>query len=433
MRATTGALPEALEHHGALLLALAGASGAALLLGEGEPPLRVGETPPEAELEALRAWLATQPWPEETFHTARLGALYPPLAPRADVASGLLAVQLEPGAPRFALWFRPEVARTVTWAGNPHKPAEPEPGQARLHPRASFAAWKETLRGTSLPWTRVDLEAAVAFRGALVGVVLRHAAELARLSQALARSNAELDAFSGTVAHDLQEPLRGIRFVSGFLMEDHGAVVGEEGRQQLQEIQWLANRSSEMLQGLFEHSRLGRLALAWGEADMQALVEEVLPTLSARLEGNQTEVRIPRRLPTVRCDVVRVRQVWANLVSNAAKYQAGEPRWVELGFFGPGEPRPGAAGRHEAPYVFYVKDPGIGIPEQFHEAIFEMFRRLHPASAYGGGAGAGLAIARRLVQLHGGALWVDSAPGQGSTFYFTLGQGPRPGEGGERG
>jgi signal transduction histidine kinase len=69
-----------------------------------------------------------------------------------------------------------------------------------------------------------------------------------------------------------------------------------------------------------------------------------------------------------------------------------------------------------------VRDPGIGIPAQFHEAIFELFRRLHPAQAYGGGSGAGLAIARRLVRLHGGELWVDSAPGQGSTFYFTLGQ-----------
>jgi signal transduction histidine kinase len=72
-----------------------------------------------------------------------------------------------------------------------------------------------------------------------------------------------------------------------------------------------------------------------------------------------------------------------------------------------------------------VRDPGIGIAPQFHEAVFELFRRLHPAQAYGGGSGAGLAIARRLVSLHGGALWLDSAPGKGSTFYFTLGKEPR--------
>jgi light-regulated signal transduction histidine kinase (bacteriophytochrome) len=425
MLPSTGALPEALVHHGALLLALTGASGAALLLGEDGEPVLVGETPPAAEVEALGAWLARQPWPEETFHTERLGALYPPLAGRAEVASGLLAVRLEPAAPRFALWFRPEVARTVSWAGNPHKPAEPEPGHARLHPRASFAEWTQTVRGASLPWTRVDREAAEAFRGVLVGVVLRHAEELARLSQALARSNAELDAFSGTIAHDLHEPLRGIRHYATFLQEDHGEALGEEGRQHLEEIQWLASKSSEMLEGLFEYSRLERLSLAWGEADLQTLVQEVVHSLTGRLQENQVEVRIPRCLPTVRCDGIRLRRVWANLIANAAKYQTGEQRWVELGFLGPGEPRPGAAGRYEAPYVFYVKDPGIGIPAQFHEAIFEMFRRLHPAHAYGGGTGAGLAIARRLVRLHGGELWVESAPGQGSTFYLTLGEGPR--------
>jgi light-regulated signal transduction histidine kinase (bacteriophytochrome) len=313
----------------------------------------------------------------------------------------------------------------VTWAGNPVKPAEPEPGHARLHPRASFADWKETVRGVSLPWTRADREAAEGVRGALVGVVLRQSAELARLSRALARSNAELESFGGTVAHDLQEPLRGIRLFADFLLEDQGEALGEEGRRQLGEVRWLALKSGDMLENLFEYSRLGGLELAWGETDMQALVEDVVRSLSARLGENRVEVRLPRRLPTVRCDTIRIREVWANLLSNAAKYQAGEPHWVELGFLGPGEPRPGAAGRQEAPYVFYVKDPGIGIPAQFHEAIFSMFRRLHPPHAYGGGTGAGLAIARRLVELHGGALWVESEPGRGSTFYFTLGEGPR--------
>ena len=91
---------------------------------------------------------------------------------------------------------------------------------------------------------------------------------------------------------------------------------------------------------------MGRVELAWGEADMQELVDEVLLTVSARLQENQVEVRLPRRLPRVECDGVRIRQVWANLLSNAAKYhQPGEPRWVELGFHGPGEPlvAPGTA------------------------------------------------------------------------------------------
>jgi two-component system, chemotaxis family, sensor kinase Cph1 len=416
-----GTLQEAMEKHGPRVLELTGATGAALLLG-GEP-LLVGRTPSLGEVEALAAWLAAQPFPA-SFHTERLGAVYPPLAPRAEVAAGLLAVRLAPGSSRLALWFRPEAVRTISWAGNPRKPAEPEPGHARLHPRGSFQAWEETVRETGPAWRRADLLAAEGFRSALIGVVLRQAAELERLSEALSRSNAELDAFGHTVAHDLKEPLRGIQQYGGFVLEDYGQVLGAEGRGHMESLMWLAQRSGDMLDGLFEYSRMGRMDLAWGEVNMQELVEEVLATLSARMQESKATVRVPRRLPTVMGDGVRVAQVWSNLLVNAAKYQEGPERWVEVGFHGPGEPRPGASGRYPSAYVFYVKDPGIGIAAQFHEVVFEMFRRLHSAKAYGGGTGVGLAIARRLVQLHGGALWVDSAPKQGATFYFTLGRGP---------
>ncbi|WP_375770691.1 ATP-binding protein [Archangium gephyra] len=411
-----GTLPVALAAQADLLLGLTGAGGVALLLGQS--PVLVGHTPSAEDVKELATWLAGQHF-DGTFQTERLGRLHPPAAEYTDVASGLLAVRLDAASPRFLLWFRPEVARTVTWAGNPQKPVVPGPGASRLHPRASFDAWKETVRGAGTPWMPEDVASALAFRSALVGVLLRHAA-------ALARSNAELDAFSGTVAHDLKEPLRGIQQYVGFLLEDHGEELGEDGRRQLEEVRWLAGRTQGQMDALFEYSRAGRVELAWGEVDMQELVDEVLLTVSARLQENQLEVRLPRRLPRVECDGVRIQQVWANLLTNAAKYHLSSgPRWVELGFHGPGEPLSHPARRRPDEYVFYVRDNGIGIAERFHEDIFEMFRRLHPAHSYGGGSGAGLAIARRLVRLHGGELWVESSPGQGSTFYFTLGERPR--------
>ncbi len=423
-------LSAALQAHGELLMDLTGATGVALLLGEslaleqGEQPLLLGRTPSRDEVLALAARLAELPGASATVHTERLASLHPPLAARADVAAGLLAVRLDPQAPRFVLWFRPEVARTVNWAGDPNKPVRPAPGDTRLHPRASFEAWREDVRGASLPWSSADVEAAESLRGALVGVVLRHAVELSRLSRALARSNAELESFGGTVGHDLREPLRGIQQYTTFFLEDHGASLAQDSREQLQSVAWLARRGQALLEDLFEYSRLGRIELAWRDVDMQALMQDALAVVSSRFEEQEVEVRQPRRLPRVACDEVRIRQVWENLLSNAAKYQARPPHWVEVGYFGPGEARPEAAARHDAPYVFYVKDPGIGIAPRFHEAIFDMFRRLHPAKDYGGGTGAGLAIARRLVRLHGGELWVDSSQGQGATFYFTLGRSP---------
>ncbi len=403
-----------LSRHADLLLGLTHATGAALLLGE--TPVLLGATPTLDEVGALATWLGAQSF-DATLHTEKLGQLHPPARAYADVASGLLVVRLDAGAPRFIVWFRPEVARTIRWAGNPRKPVVEGPGVRRLHPRASFDAWQETVRGTSVPWTAEDQASAAALRGALVGVLLRHAA-------ALSRSNAELDAFGGTVAHDLKEPLRGIQQYVSFLLEDVGDAVGSEGRKQLEEVRWLAGRTQGQMDALFEFSRVGRLSLAWGETDMQDLVDEVILTVSARLVENQVSIRMPRRFPRVECDRVRIQQVWANLLTNAAKYhQPGTPRWVEAGFIAPDEPL-ASARRHGNEYVFYVRDNGIGIPERFHEVIFEMFRRLHPAHSFGGGSGAGLSISRRLVLLHGGDLWVESAPGQGSTFYFTLGRGP---------
>ncbi|HLM46210.1 MAG TPA: ATP-binding protein [Myxococcaceae bacterium] len=418
LSAAGATLSQAFPRQGELLLRLTGAGGVALLLDDAAP-LLVGATPEAKEVMELARWLAGQRF-EGTFQTERLAWLHPPAAEYADVASGLLAVRLDATAPRFVLWFRPEVTRTITWAGNPQKPVVPGPGASRLHPRASFEAWSETVRGVSAPWTPADLASAEGFRGALVGVLLREAA-------ALARSNAELDAFSGTVAHDLKEPLRGIQQYVGFLLEDYGDVVGADGRKQLAEVRWLSERTHGQLESLFEYSRAGRVAMAWGPADMQEVVDEVLLTVSARLQENQVEVRMPRRLPGVECDAVRIRQVWANLLTNAAKYHAPDKvRWAEVGFHGPGEALARPTARRKADeYVFYVRDNGIGIAERFHEDIFEMFRRLHPAHAYGGGSGAGLAIARRLVRLHGGELWVESVPGQGSTFLFTLGERPR--------
>ena len=162
----------------------------------------------------------------------------------------------------------------------------------RIHPRASFQAWKQTVRGSSRPWTRVDLDAAESFRGALVGVVLRQAMELTRLSRALARSNAELEAFGQTISHDLKEPLRGIVTYTQILQEDYGEGLNEQARGYLQAVGRLAERSGGMLEALFEYSRLNHVELAWGEVDLQELVEEALHLLSARLEEQRAEVRV---------------------------------------------------------------------------------------------------------------------------------------------
>nr|WP_277876037.1 ATP-binding protein [Chroococcidiopsis sp. [FACHB-1243]] len=121
-------------------------------------------------------------------------------------------------------------------------------------------------------------------------------------------------------------------------------------------------------------------------------------------------IRIPRCLPTIECDPVLVSEVFSNLMSNALKYNDKTDPWVEIGY----EERSGGSP------ILYVRDNGIGIQTHHHETIFKLFKRLHSQDKYGGGTGAGLAIVKKIVELHTGRIWVESVPGAGATFYFSL-------------
>ena len=130
------------------------------------------------------------------------------------------------------------------------------------------------------------------------------------------------------------------------------------------------------------------------------------------------EIYIPRPLPIVRCDRVQIQEVFTNLIGNAIKYNDNPEKWVEIGYL-ERETQESEDAPDEA-IVFYIKDNGIGIREKHKEAIFRIFKRLHTANKYGGGTGAGLTIAKKIVERHGGKIWVESIYGEGSTFYFTL-------------
>lgn len=132
------------------------------------------------------------------------------------------------------------------------------------------------------------------------------------------------------------------------------------------------------------------------------------------------DFRLPRPLPTLECDRTQVTELFTNLISNAIKYNDNPEKWVEIGFI---ESKIGNKNAKipYSPYpTFYVRDNGIGIPEQHQGKIFQIFRRLHAQDDYGGGSGAGLTIAKKIVEHHGGEIWVSSQPAEGSTFYFTL-------------
>ncbi len=227
----------------------------------------------------------------------------------------------------------------------------------------------------------------------------------------LERSNQELDEFAYIASHDLKEPLRGIHNFASFLLEDYGTVLDEAGQAKLHTLTQLSQRMERLLDSLLYYSRVGRVALAIREVNLNETIREVVAILQPRLTETQTEIRIPRPLPIVVCDHTRVAEVFQNLITNAMKYNNKAERWIEIGY----EEVPNKSIR------FYVKDNGIGIASQHYDSIFRIFKRLHGKQEYGGGTGSGLTLCKKIIERHNGRIWVESELDKGSIFYFTLG------------
>jgi len=164
------------------------------------------------------------------------------------------------------------------------------------------------------------------------------------------------------------------------------------------------------------------MTLELDTVDLNEVIEESLEMIGARRSDCPLRTEKPRPLPTWRCDRIRVREIYTNLLSNAIKYAGQQPPHVELGYLAPGEDglRPNAPAASLGHTIFYAKDNGIGVEPRHYDQVFRMFKRLHCRDEYGGGVGAGLTIVQKLVQRHGGCVWLDSTVGVGTTFYFTL-------------
>ena len=390
-----------------------------------------GQLPDEAQLKPLAAWLRERieqvPDGLQAYATDALSQVYPAAAEFAERASGVLATAVSRHADSpLILWFRGEQVQTFNWAGNPHgKPPASGPQGPRLTPRRSFELWQEQVRGRSRPWRKVEVEAAQQMRRMVMDLVVVRAEQLAEANTELARSNAELDAFAYVAGHDLKEPLRGINQYAQRLLENAQAgAVPDAAR-----VEWLirmTGRMDTLLDALLHFSRVGRLSLDLEDTDLGPVLVEAMEMLGTRLAETRVEVRVPRPLPVAHCDRVRVREVFSNLISNAAKYNDKAQTWLEVGFISPDDGpaelmRPASAPVETVGHtLFYVRDNGIGIEPLHKEHVFMIFKRLHAHEAYGGGSGAGLTIARKMVEQHRGRIWFDSQVGFGSTFYFTL-------------
>jgi light-regulated signal transduction histidine kinase (bacteriophytochrome) len=230
---------------------------------------------------------------------------------------------------------------------------------------------------------------------------------LARYADELARSNAELQQFAYIASHDLQEPLRKVKSFTQLLAEHYGGQLDEKADKYINYIVDGASRMQTLITDLLTYSRVSTKGNPFEPTSCDDVLDRAIDNLEFSIkETSATIVRDP--LPTVMADAVQLVQLFQNLIGNAIKFHGETVPRINI-----------SAQRQNAEWVFSVKDNGIGFDPQHAERIFAIFQRLHARDEYPG-TGIGLAVCKRIIERHGGRIWAESAPGQGSTFRFTL-------------
>lgn len=274
--------------------------------------------------------------------------------------------------------------------------------------------WQGRRRDGGLIWVDskvqlIDWDGGPALQATLYDITSRKQSEatLARYAGELARSNAELEQFAYVASHDLQEPLRMIASYTQLLARRYRGRLNADADEFMTYVIDGVARMQQLLKDLLAYSRAGTHGRTCEPTDCTAVLTSVLANLRLAIEESAAVVTYDA-LPTVMADPTQLAQLLQNLIGNAIKYRGPAPPRVHVSAVG----QPGR-------WCFAVRDNGLGIDPQFAERIFVIFQRLHARHEYSG-TGIGLAICKKIVERHGGQIWVDSAPGQGATFYFTL-------------
>jgi signal transduction histidine kinase len=239
-----------------------------------------------------------------------------------------------------------------------------------------------------------------------VGVLIR---AFAAMTDEIKRRYDELESFAYIVAHDLKNPISGIRGMTEITLSNSGNNLDDESKENLQLVLNAADTMTALINDLLEFARAGNIELASKPVSITEMLDGVQRDMVFYIKEHNAVIVVPPYLPAVKCDPTRVSQLWKNLLSNAIKYNDKPQPRVEIS----------CDSSQPHVYQFNVKDNGIGLDEQEFENIFEPFQRARTASKYEG-TGIGLAIVKRVVDFHGGRIWVTSKVGEGTTFHFTL-------------
>jgi light-regulated signal transduction histidine kinase (bacteriophytochrome) len=238
--------------------------------------------------------------------------------------------------------------------------------------------------------------------------------DLEARSRDLARSNSELEQFAYVASHDLQEPLRKVASFCRLLQQRYAGQLDERASQYIDLAVDGATRMQALINDLLSFSRVGRDGAPHGPVPLAAALGQAMATLSGEIESSGATIQVGA-LPVVEGEESLLTAVFGNLISNALKFRGTQPPHIAV-----------SARRDGTGWLLSVSDNGIGIPPEYSERVFAIFQRLHGRDAYPG-TGIGLAMCRKIIDYHGGRIWLDTSAGTGSRFCFTLPAAPEAG------
>jgi chemotaxis family two-component system sensor kinase Cph1 len=394
------------------LLDFVAASGLALLLGD--RLVLIGQTPPQKEVWYFLQWLC-QHYPETVFHSHCLKEVYPKAAQWVEQAVGALGITVAVKQIVYQMvWFRPEELQRVTWGGNPQKPVTVTiEGEVRLSPRKSFAAWQETVKHQSLPWTHLEIEAVSQLLNTLMMASLTFAqAALEETTKQANVANRLKSEFLANMSHEIRTPMNAIL---GFcdLLQD--VVVESHQKQYLEAIATSGESLLRLIDDILDLSKIeaGKLALKYEPVYVRQILLEIqqIFTQKAQSRGLVLKLEIDSLLDWgIEFEEMRLRQILLNLVGNALKFtEQGQVTIAAIA-------QPYDDNR-QLWLKISVKDTGIGISREQQQHIFDAFVQSEGQSTRKyGGTGVGLTITRRLTEMLGGIVFLRSQLQQGSEF-----------------
>ncbi|MEW6087186.1 MAG: ATP-binding protein [bacterium] len=232
--------------------------------------------------------------------------------------------------------------------------------------------------------------------------------ELREYTKKVEYINRELDTYTYIVSHDLKEPLRSINAFSKFIQDDYADKLDESGRDYLERIKINSIRIQSIVEDFLEFSNIERKIINFDDVDVNKIMDDIKLTWDEKIKSKNGELKISGKMPVIFCDRAGLTDVFAHLISNAVKFADKDTVKIEIGGV-----------KENGFYKFYVKDNGPGIEEKYFEKIFRIFQRLIRREEKRG-TGVGLAIAKKIIEIHKGRIWVESKVGEGAVFYFTI-------------